>query len=94
MPKGEDTSNHPSRRPKIIDLEHFRKTREIKDVRELEREKNQEQSAQFYDQDKDPKNTDEYWEALEAQRPVSEDTDPTPYQGIPRPEQPKDTNDD
>ena len=35
MPRGINSENDPRRRPKIIDLDHFRQTREVKDVQEV-----------------------------------------------------------
>lgn len=69
MPKGTDSSNDPRRRPKVVDLDHYRRTREIKDVNE----------QVLYDY------TAEEEKASKQDNQISVDTDPTPYQGTPRP---------
>lgn len=83
MPRGEDTSNHPNRRPKIIDLAHFRATREIKDVSDIAASKAKSQHNHPTSASKEPYD----FVKEEQKRSISEDTDPTPYKGIPRPKQ-------
>ena len=98
MPKGIDSANDPRRRPKIVDLDHFRQTREIKDVSEVNEMRRAENLARREARSSHPTNpsrpvydyVEEEKKAAERENHVSEDTDPTPYQGIPRPEAAKD----
>lgn len=97
MPRGINSENDPRRRPKIIDLDHFRQTREVKDVREVDEIRRAENLQRREERSKHPTNNsrpvydyvEEEKKAAERENRVSEDTDPTPYQGIPRPEEAK-----
>lgn len=98
MARGEDTSRHGNRRPKIIDLNHFRQTGEVKDVRELNLQQRTEAVTEGNYQMNHPTNrsrkiydyVEEEKKAAAREGKISEDTDPTPYKGIPRPEAAKD----
>lgn len=98
MARGEDTSRHGNRRPKIIDLNHFRQTGEVKDVRELNLQQRTEAVTEGNSRINHPTNrsrkvydyVEEEKKASERENKVSEDTDPTPYKGTPRPEAAKD----
>jgi hypothetical protein len=95
MPKGRDSKNDPRRRPKIIDLDHFRQTKEIKDVAEVNEMRKKENldrknAAELHTSDTSRPvydHVEEEKKAAELESKVSEDTDPTPYQGIPRPKE-------
>ena len=95
MPKGKNSENDPRRRPKVIDLDHYRRTREIKDVKEVNEMMRTENLARREARSGHPTNPSrpiydyvaEEKKAAERENKVSEDTDPTPYQGIPRPEE-------
>jgi hypothetical protein len=95
MPKGRDSKNDPRRRPKIIDLDHFRQTKEIKDVAEVNEMRKKENLDRKNAVERHPSDTsrpvydhvEEEKKAAELESKVSEDTDPTPYQGIPRPKE-------
>lgn len=94
MPRGRNSENDPRRRPKIIDLNHFRQTGQVKDVREVNLQERSDAVAKGNARIKHPTNrsreiydyVEEEKKATERENRVSEDTDPTPYQGIPRPE--------
>lgn len=99
MARGEDTSRHGNRRPKIIDLNHFRQTGEIKDVRDVNVQQRSEAVIKGNSRTNHPTNksreiydyvAEEKKAAEKEKYRVSEDTDPTPYKGIPRPEAAKD----
>lgn len=98
MPRGINSENDPRRRPKIVDLDHYRQTREIKDVNEVKEMRRAENLARSEARSGHPTNSsrpiydyvEEEKKAAERESRVSEDTDPTPYQGIPRPEEAKD----
>lgn len=94
MPRGEDTSKHGNRRPKIIDLNHFRQTGQVKDVRDVNVQQRSEAVSEGNARSKHPTNksrkvydyVEEEKKAAARENRVSEDTDPTPYKGTPRPE--------
>lgn len=97
MPKGISSENDPRRRPKIVDLDHYRQTREVKDVKEVNEMRRSENLARREARSSHPSNpsrpvydyVQEEKKAAKRENRVSEDTDPTPYQGIPRPEEAK-----
>lgn len=98
MPRGINSENDPRRRPKIIDLNHFRQTGEVKDVRDINVQQRNEAVTKGNSRTNHPTNksreiydyVEEERKAAERENRVSEDTDPTPYKGIPRPEAAKD----
>ena len=95
MPRGRNSENDPRRRPKVIDLDHYRRTREVKDVKEVNEMVRTENLARRKTRSGHPTNPSlpvydyvaEEKKAAERENKVSEDTDPTPYQGTPRPEE-------
>lgn len=98
MARGKDTSRHGNRRPKIVDLNHFRQTGEVKDVRELNLQQRTEAVTEGNSRTNHPTNrsrkvydyVEEEKRAAARENKVSEDTDPTPYKGTPRPKAAKD----
>jgi len=98
MPRGRDSSNDPRRRPKVVDLDHYRRTREVKDVEEVNEMMRTENLARREARSNHPTNPSlPVYDYVEEENKISkqdnsfsEDTDPTPYKGIPRPKEAKD----
>lgn len=96
MPRGIDSSNDPRRRPKVVDLNHYRQTGEVKDVNEINVQERSDNISSGNQRTNHPTNKSrpvEIYDYVEEEKKISEqdnrfseDTDPTPYKGIPRPQ--------